>query len=127
MSRLRRSSPLRAKKPMKRVPIKKRKRRASEFARIYGSKARVEWVKSQPCWITTPICSGEIHNHHTKNGGRGRKADAKTIVPLCEFHHRKLHDLGRRAFEELYGDYADLDWAAENTERRWQFFAEGAA
>lgn len=69
---------------MRRSPIRRKKRTASAFARIYGSRERVEWVKSLPC----VVCSyGPSENAHTENGGMGRKADYTTIVPLCHAHH----------------------------------------
>ena len=72
--------------------MKRKKRSASEFARIYGSRERVEWVKTLPCAVAScglscGPCDGEIHNAHTVSGGKGRKADAATVAPLCAKHH----------------------------------------
>ncbi len=85
-----------ARKPAKRKarkPIKARnpKRRASEFIRCYGSKARVEAIKALACWA----CQNEMaENAHTQNGGTGRKAGWETIVDLGRNCHRRLHALG---------------------------------
>lgn len=71
------------------------KRRQSEFARCYGSRQRVEWVKSLPCmgcvtyWPISPSPGWLSENAHTVTGGAGRKADADTIIPLCTNHHRR--------------------------------------
>lgn len=85
----------RGKPPKKRNP----KRRASEFARCYGSKERVEWVKASPCIVCAAIhplfrltSPGRSHNAHTMSGGGGRKADFDTIVPLCAEHHRRFDE-----------------------------------
>lgn len=90
-----RSAPLRSREPARGKPIKRKKRTPSEFARIYGSKERVAWVKSLGCIVCLGIAPvfyvatrGTSHNAHTANGGRGRKADYTTIVPLCASHHR---------------------------------------
>lgn len=57
----------------------KRKRR--EFLRTFGSDQRVAWVRRQPCaWCGV---HGYSVNAHTENGGRGRKGDVASIVPLC--------------------------------------------
>lgn len=70
--------------------IKPKKRSASEFQRIYGSKARVAWVKAQPC-VCCESVTGRNHNHHIRSGGMGRKADCETIVSLCPTCHTEHH------------------------------------
>lgn len=90
-------------------PIKPKKRKASEYRRIYGSRARVKAMKALGCAVSH--CRlGPVHNAHLTNGGTGRKADWDTIVPLCASHHMQLDDvLGSvEAFDALYG--TDL-WA----------------
>jgi hypothetical protein len=41
---------------------------------------------------------------HTENGGMGRKADARTLVPICAPDHRLLHTIGVKAFEARFSD-----------------------
>lgn len=104
------------------------KRKASEFRRAYGSKARVEWVKRQPC----PVClalgmrgdwTAERDNAHIVGGGAGRKADRTMIVPLCRHHHRALHAAGSlSAFYVTFGCKVDLADVAVRTEAAWQTF-----
>lgn len=87
---------------MKRTPLKRgkklnpvnRKRRSSEFARTYGSKARVQWVASLPCWACNYHGPTPRQNAHTQTGGAGRKADYDTIISLCPPCHMKSHDKG---------------------------------
>jgi hypothetical protein len=90
-------------------------RKASEFLRIYGTKERVEWVKSLPSIVSgrTPCV-----NAHTSTGGMGRKADYTTIVPLTHEEHEELHRKGQRTFEAKYR--VDLREAAQHIERYWQ-------
>jgi hypothetical protein len=96
---------------------KAKKRTASEFARIYGSRARTVFVKSLRC--TVGICVGwPVEQAHTQNGGMGRKGDAASIVPMCFWHHKWLHSMGVESFRQRFG--VDLDAAAAETERRWQ-------
>lgn len=106
----------------RRSPLKRKPRKPSEFKRIYGSRARVAWVKRQPCIVTTGVCAGPIENAHIVTGGMGRKADADQIVPLCNRHHHNLHGLGRESFERLY--LVSLAACAAQTEQQWQ--ARGA-
>lgn len=117
-----RARPEPRRKPLARgKPPKKRRRSASEFKRIYGSKARVEWVKSLPCVCDTILCGTEanpIENAHVKNGGAGRKADAKWIVPMCRGHHRGYHTIGAEWFRKTHR--LDLSAAAARTEQAWQ-------
>lgn len=92
------------KTPMRRAGgIKPKKRSASEFRRIYGSRQRVEAIKAMRC--TVPHCPhGPCHNAHTEGGGMGRKAGWETIVPLCPTHHFTLDSgLGSvRLFDEVH-------------------------
>lgn len=79
-------------KPIKRTAVKRKPRKASEFARIYGSKARVAFVKSMTCCLCrdTPC-----DNAHVKGkSGMGRKGDYTTIAALCRFHHA-MYDGGK--------------------------------
>ena len=114
---LRRKTSLRAKvvNPRKTRPC----RQADDFARIYGSRERATWVRSQNCIV--PFCFQPPENAHIRTDGVGRKADARYIVPLCAGHHRlrknSLHALGRRLFEDHHR--VDLAYEAAETERDW--------
>ena len=102
-------------------PIAPKSRTAGEFARIYGSKARVRWVKAQPC-VSCGTEDGNAHNHHTTNGGTGRKADYDTIVPLCPSCHHEHHTGVLRGTREWWAEQARL------TEIRWtRYTAQEAA
>lgn len=112
-------------KPLKSSgPIKPKPRKPGEFARIYGSKARVEWVKAQPCVFANPdsACEGMIENAHIECGGYGRKADYCRVVPICKHHHGMVHWCGTKTMSESFG--IDLAAKAADTERRWQAFQE---
>jgi hypothetical protein len=115
----------------RRTPVRKRnpQRRRANFARAYGGAERVTFVASLGCavgatfeWAT---CSGNVQNAHTRNGGMGRKANAKYTAPLCAGHHHLLHDWGRDTFERIYG--INLDDAAEAVEMAWRAYKEGQA
>lgn len=93
-------------------PANQAARERAEFARVYGSKERVAWVKAQPC---VGCGARPSDNHHTKNGGFGRKGDYTTIVPLCRGCHRALHN-GRKPCL----DWGDGSHLAAATEARWQ-------
>ncbi len=101
--------------PMKRSPMRKRSRSASEFARVYGSKERVEWVKSLPC-VGCGI--GPSVNAHTVGGGTSRKADAETIAPLCHWCHLK-YDQHRAPFD-TEASRALMIVAAVRTDLLWR-------
>lgn len=114
---MRRSPAKRSAKPAKaRAKMNPRNdaRREKEFARAYGSAARVLFVAELPCVVCGKRPS---QNAHTRTGGAGRKADAHTIIPLCKPDHAELHQYGVRTFELRY--LVDLDEAAQRTEAAW--------
>ena len=88
-------------------PIRPKKRTPSEAERIYGPKGFQDWLHRLPCIV----CGhrGEIHAHHTENGGMGRKADWTTLVPVCPAHHRMIHDIGQKRVAAMRGK----QWAFE--------------
>lgn len=102
---------------------KSKRRKASEFQRIYGGRDRVRWVKSLPCIAAPHGCVGAIENAHTENGGMGRKADASSIVPACGLHHRALHILGAETFQFRYR--VDLKAEAARVAARWDAMQGG--
>lgn len=106
-------TPLARTTPMTRSALRAPKSRtAGEFARIYGSKARVRWVKNQPC-VSCGAEDGDAHNHHTQNGGTGRKADYDTIVPLCPSCHHEHHTGVLRGTREWWAEqarYTEIRW-----------------
>jgi len=107
-------------KPMKRSGrIAPKSRTAGEYRRIYGSKARVRWVKAQPC--VSCGTEGQNHNHHTENGGLSRKADHTTIVSLCPSCHHEHHTGVLRGTREWWAEQARL------TELRWQRYTQQEA
>lgn len=100
----------------RRVKRKNVKRSKREWERAYGSKQRVEWVKSQPCvacWKTP------CENAHIVTGGMGRKADYDQIVPLCRYHHRVLHNEGLYIASQLWHRTSLVEDAA-HTAREWR-------
>lgn len=115
-----------ANKPPKRVPtqrsaIKRKKRPASEYSRIYHSVERVEFVKAQGCLLAYAVyfgCSGPVDGHHIRGDGTSRKAGFRFIVPLCRVHHDELHDTGRASFQRFYD--IDLTDEAACIENLWQ-------
>ena len=96
-----------------------RKRRQKERERAYGPPERREFVtRHLPCvgCGRRPAEDRPNHQHHTRTGGTGRKADADTIVPLCPECHRKEHD----------GHGLDVDWESEarRTDAAWRDYRE---
>ena len=81
---------LKAKVPKSRWPINKSNpvRRAREFARAYGSKARVEFVKALGCFQCGAAVAENAHLHGSKSG-MGRKGPYTDIVPLCRTCHTR--------------------------------------
>lgn len=109
------------------APVKARKsaaEKAEKFAREFGSKERVEWIKWHGCvgCGRTPC-----ENHHTRNGGQGRKADACWIVPLCKTCHWWVHERGAKTFEAMRAAALDgktlREWA-EKYEAAWRAWEE---
>jgi hypothetical protein len=113
-----RRKPAGAPRGMKRSRLRPKKRSPEEYARIYGSKERVLFVKALPCVLANENCAGTVDNHHTENGGLSRKGDYQTIVPLCDWHHAALHTVGPSLVAAFHG--LDLKTTAADTERRWQ-------
>lgn len=116
---------------------RKREKEARDYARKYGSEARVKFVKSLPCAACGVV--GFSENAHVpptaESGGAGRKADYRFIVPLCGPHrtdmnrvgltsgHHWILDklLGREKFEAEY--CVNFDELAADTEKRWLEFS----
>ena len=91
--------------------IKPKKRSPEERQRIYGSDARIEWIKSQPCLICD---SGPSENAHTENGGTGYKAGFETIVPLC---HKCHQDFDQHRLSKTVRDF--VKWSAPKVQAAW--------
>ncbi|MEM6326370.1 MAG: hypothetical protein AAF791_04560 [Bacteroidota bacterium] len=121
-----RHTPIARKTPMKRggpiqrtAPIKPRTRSASERARIYGTPARIAWMKTLRCVV--PGCTETYCDiAHVRSGGMGRKAGASLTVPLCGAHHAEQHQ-GTRSFERRHG--IDLAALAAETDEAWRAHA----
>lgn len=92
-----RAKPMSKKGGLKRGRAPRKKPRSDgEFRRVYGSEDRVLAVAGMAC--VGCGARGACENHHVKNGGMGRKADACWIVPLCAVCHERLHRQGASAF-----------------------------
>jgi hypothetical protein len=90
-------TPRKPKKPMKRRRTSVLAR-AEKFEREYGSEERVEWISLHGCLA---CAKAPCENHHTANGGKGRKGPYTSIVPLCLVHHAECHH-GVKSFEAKY-------------------------
>ena len=94
-------------------------RRAKEWARAYGSLERVYYISNHLACSVDYCFSRDIVNAHTETGGAGRKADAETVIPLCNLHHAEYHK-GAKTFVARYG--IDLFGYAADTEMFWQLY-----
>ncbi len=108
----------------KRSPIKKTnaKRKASEFARCYGSKDRVEFVRSLRCIVCAVFGGPWVYsdNAHTENGGAGRKGPFTSIIPLCRRHHQGYD---QHVYPLSVGALRDsLNVVAGEVEKEWQAY-----
>jgi hypothetical protein len=76
------------------------KRRASEFARCYGSRKRVKRMKMRPCDTCgrVPTLERPNENSHVEGGGAGRKAGWQKVITQCEPCHRRFHGFGGSAY-----------------------------
>lgn len=119
------------KKPSSRPRPKAKQRERNDPKRIYGGEY-ADWIRSLPC----EGCGYQgpaVEAAHTENGGMGRKADAKTLVPLCgprlvpvegryqtpfEGCHRFAHRVGHRKLEKVYK--VDLKAKAAELWATWQ-------
>ena len=110
---MKRTTPL--PKASKRLGRNAQRTRAA-FQRAYGGSDRADWMTRQPCIVCGLTPSA---NAHVRNGGAGRKADAKWVVPACALHHDEMHR-GQRTFEAKYG--VDLLHLAEITDARWEVY-----
>lgn len=57
--------------------------KAKDFAREYGSRARVTFVSKLPCAACAYAGPLRRDNAHTQNDGTGRKGHYTTVIPLC--------------------------------------------
>lgn len=118
-----------------RKPIRKKPRKPSEFARIYGSKERMEFVKSLPCAACGVVGYSE-NAHLLGSGGLSRKAGYETIAPLCGVHAfyapfakvwyvgcHHLFDRIRWDFDLKFPDF-DPEKVAAETQARWLAIAD---
>lgn len=107
-----------------RVKPVNRKRKQSEFARCYHSKARVAWVKALPCAVSgcpnTPC-----DNAHVVNAGASRKADYLYVIPLCKTHHIRQHANGWGALGWRWEDATYRTSVAGLYNTEWERYAEG--
>lgn len=113
-------------------------RKALTFARAFGGKDRVEWMRTRACIACGKI--GYAVSAHITTGGKGRRADAKYTVPLCDGFANRPWPVGKASFvncHTLLDDYPwlfraflqglDLEAAAQRTEAAWQFHVNSGA
>lgn len=80
----------------------------------------LKYIRTLPCCV--PGCRrGPIHAHHSGlDKGMGQKPSDSSAAPVCERHHRALHDKGRAWFENYYRldlvDIANRLWADRKKE-----------
>lgn len=92
-----------------------RKRAAKRKAEAFGDKAT--WIRFHPCILShLSSCYLDIEAHHVKSRGAGGKSDC--LIPMCGYHHGRLHVMGRKTFEQFFS--IELDRAAEIFERLWK-------
>lgn len=94
------------------------KRKAREWARAYGSEARVLFVQGLRCACGCGVKPCEVA--HVGNGGMSRKADAAQTLPLAPECHRKQHQKGWESIGMNVDEAMEIARAVENIWQRRQ-------
>lgn len=74
-------------------------RKERRFVETYHSDEFVAWIHSLACCV--PGCPGRSEAVHVRSRGAG--GTWEDIVPMCNAHHRALHDMGVRTFSAHLG------------------------
>lgn len=124
---LKRKTPLKAKKSLKRTGITRRPRKTRRADEERRDPQYTTEVRRLPCIARSSMtsCGGPIHAHHAGvRPGMGIKADDMSCIPLCAIHHHELHSLGGSFGPRyipnlrLWQDQAVLQTMAEVLRRR---------
>lgn len=96
------------------------------MAKRYQNKDYLKWVvRSKPCMICKAgflTHGGPIQAHHllkpqSKMRGFGLRANDNEVIPLCMYHHQKLHtkfgDETKFLNNYGFGDLAAINYAEE--------------
>lgn len=89
--------------------------RTSDRVRSDGHLAWLRNTRECLAAVGRDPCGGKMHAHHVRhanNAGTALKPPDSDAVPLCDFHHRRLHDGGVDWFQKFYG--VDLDKAKDD-------------
>lgn len=76
-----------------------------------------DFVGKLPCSV--PDCNHKSYAHHEQQEGQGTmggKCCDSRMVPLCLWHHRDRHDIGRLFWWQMRVEAEEL---IKNTQRRW--------
>lgn len=72
------------------------------------SEAYKSWIRSLPCLC----CLKPSEPHHEPaegQGGMGMKSSDYRCIPLCSYHHRERHQIGKHTFARKWGiDYEGI-------------------
>lgn len=87
-------------------------------------KKYLKWMKAHLClmwnpWAKDRHCQGQVISHHISTGGMGTKCSDYETVPLCNEHHREIHDKGKKIFQAKY----ELDLKEEAERLRGEYNA----
>lgn len=83
---------------VRRRTVKKNTTRQEErFKQAFYSIERVKKINSLQCIVCGATPST---NAHTRSRGAG--GTWEDIVPMCDYHHKEIHRIGTRTFEEKY-------------------------
>ena len=95
---LKRKTPLRAKKPMARKPIKRKGKRKQSTDKRWRSEPYLAFVRSLPCSVcgAAPCDPHHIIGLHWGLSGQGLTAPDSFAMPLCRYHHRAKDEGGWR-------------------------------
>ncbi len=81
--------------------LRRKRRKPSEFDRVYGGALRVRWQKARNCDFCGASPPTEMA--HITNGGMGRKANACYTVSACRpCHHELDHGIGKKGMERMH-------------------------
>jgi len=84
-----------------------------EKLKRFKSQKNLKLTRSLPCPVGMN-CQGQVTAHHIRSKGAGGGDELWNLMPLCMWHHRLIHDVGKLAFQKKHNLAILSEWSTKS-------------